>query len=196
MPLLLTLLLFLSLSLQARENPFAPVPETQTGTQVEKTGKKQVAHSKPKVHPQRKAKGSEEPVTKKRPKIHPQRKTKVSEPVVTTQKPKIHPQRKVRDKVVINTSKARFVIRENSVYIETKDKMIRSFAIANPPSIVMDFRAKADFASKRENLAIKPFTKLEMGAHGDRYRVVLRLDKKHKYKIENARYGKILTILK
>ena len=108
---------------------------------------------------------------------------------------KIDPQGKSEVKEVVNYSKARFVFRENSVYIETKDKLLKDFFISNPPSIVMDFEATADFASKRKELTTAPFIKLEMGAHGDYYRVVFRLDKPHKYTIEKKRYGQVVTIL-
>ena len=97
-------------------------------------------------------------------------------------------------KEVVNYAKARFVFRENSAYIETKDELIKHFAIATPPSIVIDFKAPSDFASKRKELTTVPFVKLEMGAHGDRYRVVLRLDREHSYRIEKKRYGQFLTI--
>ena len=191
MSLMLAVPLLLTLGLEARENPFAP-PSKSEAIQTEKVR----LQSRPKVHPQLKPKRETSAVEKHQPKIHPQRKERATEPVRSKTEPKIHPQRKTASKEVINTSKARFVIRENSLYIETQDKMLRSFSIANPPSIVMDFKGRSDFASKRKVLHTSPFTKLEMGAHGNRYRVVLRLDKKHKYKIENARYGKILTILK
>jgi hypothetical protein len=95
---------------------------------------------------------------------------------------------------IVNYAKARFVFRENSAYIETKDKVLKHFAIANPPSIVIDFESESNFASKRKEISTRPFKKLEMGAHGDQYRVVLRLDEVHTYKLEKRKYGQLLTI--
>lgn len=109
--------------------------------------------------------------------------------------PKIHPQRISNKKVVVNYAKARFVFRENSAYIETKDSIIKHFSIATPPSIVIDFKSPSDFPSRRKELDIKPFIKLEMGAHSDHYRVVLRLDSVHKYRIEKRKYGQVVTII-
>ena len=131
-----------------------------------------------------------------KPKIHPQRHQKTADPIVVSEK-KTEPQTKQnRDtKEVINTSKARFVVRENSVYIETKDKVIKHFSITSPPSLVIDFKGYSDFASKRNELHTKPFTKLEMGAHGNRYRVVIRLDRQHNYKLSKRKYGQVVTIL-
>ena len=178
MRLLFVLFLTVPLMLIARENPFVAATKQESST------KKVEVAVEPKVN-----------LTPK-PKVHPQRPPVKSTKTVKTQtKPKIHPQRSAYKKEVVNYAKARFVFRENSAYIETKDKIIRHFAISNPPSIVIDFRAPSDFASKRKELTTKPFTKLEMGAHDNRYRVVLRLDKVHQYKIDRRKYGQVVTIL-
>ena len=108
--------------------------------------------------------------------------------------PKILPQHRSNQKSVVNYAKARFVFTENSAYIETKDDIIRHFSIATPPSIVIDFKSPSDFPSRRKELDIKPFIKLEMGAHNDHYRVVLRLDGVHDYRIEKRKYGQVVTI--
>ena len=179
MRLLFVLFLTVPLILIARENPFVSASEQVIPIKKEQLVAEPIA----------------EPIPK--PKIHPQRSS--VKPTVTTEtetKPKIHPQRKSHKKEVVNYAKARFVFRENSAYIETKDKVISHFAISNPPSIVIDFKAPSDFASKRKELTTKPFTKLEMGAHNNRYRVVLRLDKSHKYSIQKKKYGQVITILK
>jgi len=115
-------------------------------------------------------------------------------------KPKIHSPRTKRtttkaNQEVFNFSKARFVFKKNRAYIETKDKIAKHFSISNPPSIVIDFISRSDFGSKRKTLSTDPFTKLEIGAHGRRYRVVLRLDKQHKYKIERYKYGRVVQII-
>jgi len=97
---------------------------------------------------------------------------------------------------VVNYANVRFVFKENNAYIETKDKVLKHFKIANPPSIVIDFESASNFASKRQELSTRPFKKLEMGAHGDQYRVVLRLDKAHTYMLEKSMYGHLLRITK
>jgi len=95
---------------------------------------------------------------------------------------------------VVNYEKVRFVFKENNVYIETKDEVLKHFKIANPPRIVIDFKSDSNFASKRKELSVRPFKKLEMGAHGDQYRVVLRLDGAHTYTLEKSMYGQLLRI--
>lgn len=178
MRLFFVLFLTVPLILIARENPFVAASEQ------ENTTKKVEVSVEPKVSPAPK------------PKIHPQRpQVKSADTAKTQSKPKVHPQRNAYKKEVVNYAKARFVFRDNSAYIETKDKIIRHFAISNPPSIVIDFKAASDFATKRKELTTKPFIKLEMGAHGNRYRVVLRLDKVHQYKLDKRKYGQVVMIL-
>ena len=192
MRLIWTMFLLLPIILLARENPFssASKPTAIESTKAPVTVEKKAIQSKPKIHPQRLKTSKSLPEQTTQPKIDSQRE------VTKSTKPKIHPKRNLGKKEVLNFAKARFVFRENSAYIETKDKIIRYFSIANPPSIVIDFRGASDFASKRKVLHTKPFTKLEMGAHGKRYRVVLRLDKVHKYKIDKRKYGQVVTIVR
>ena len=178
MRFLFIFLFAIPLLLLARENPFSPATESEkkSVTQQIMTAPKTKAVTKPKIHPQR-------------------QQTKPEAIVVQKKKPTIHPQRRGFHKEVVNYSKARFVVRENSVYIETKDRVITHFSIPNPPSIVIDFKGYSDFASKRKALSTKPFIKLEMGAHNDHYRVVLRLDKMHQYKLDKRKYGQVVMIL-
>ena len=196
MRLIWTIFLLLPIILMARENPFASASESQVvvPTKEPLAVEKTRTQTKPKIHPRRINTTETATQSINKPKVHPQR--QVKQITQTQSKPKIHPQRNLGKKEVLNFSKARFVFRENSAYIETKDKIIRHFSIANPPSIVIDFRGASDFASQRKRLSTKPFTKLQMGAHGKRYRVVLRLDKMHQYKIDKRKYGQVVTIIK
>lgn len=170
---LLPAIMLLPLLLAARENPFTPVEITKTyETPIAVIVEPKEAVAKPKeviVKPIRK---------------------KIADP-----KPRISPERSSDKQEVFNYAKARFVFKENSAYIETKDEMIKHFAISNPPRIVIDFRSTSKFASKRQELTTKPFKKLEMGAHSDSYRVVLRLDGVHKYKVDKRKHGQVVTIL-
>lgn len=173
MRFLIVLLFTLPLMTEARENPFVPATEAEKSAEKEAVVVKQAAEEVEEAN------------------IDPM----PVEIETTTAAPQEEKPKTEVKKEVVNYAKARFVFSDNSAYIETKDKVLRHFAISTPPSIVVDFKASADFASKRKELTVKPFNKLEMGAHGDRYRVVLRLDKKHKYRIESAQYGQLITIL-
>lgn len=175
--------------LSARENPFIPVTITEIKVSQPK--------STPKIHPQRPQVETTQDMPEQSKAESSELGSNIESVSLTAEPaaPEIDPQSDIYDKEIINYDQARFVIRENSVSIETKDKRIRSFSISTPPSIVIDFEAPAEFFSKRKELSVKPFIKLEMGAHHDHYRVVLRLDKKHKYKIETKKDGQVVTIL-
>ncbi len=160
------LFLTLPLLLAARDNPFLPaLTENRTPLPL-------IKHTKTVQEPV----GTEVVKVKKAP-------VQMETPVKRAQKRRI-----------LNYEKVRLVLTEHSVYIQTNDKMLKHFSIKNPPSIVIDFRSKADFSSKRETLSVGAVKKVEIGAHGDSYRVVLRLDKRHYYKISKKRYGQFLTI--
>jgi len=169
---LLTLLL--PLLLVARENPFTPVEIIKTDESIEKT-----AVDDYKTVATEPAKEIVAPDA-----FEPESQREDAADIVTGDS----------DEEVVNYEKVRFVFKENSVYIETKDKVLKHFKIANPPRIVIDFESESNFASKRQELITRPFKKLEMGAHGDQYRVVLRLDRAHTYTLEKSMYGHLLRI--
>jgi len=162
--------IFFSLLLMARENPFTP---SKTTSNILPTTKNHLP-----IIPV---------VSKKRgPKIHPERPLAPKKEDLSSE---------VSSKrVVFNTLKARFIVRENSIYIETKDRLKKHFSLKKPASIVMDFISASDFASKRTVIEGLPVIKIEMGAHGSYYRVVFRLDRNYKYSIEDVKYGLLLKL--
>ncbi|MEN8146680.1 MAG: AMIN domain-containing protein [Campylobacterota bacterium] len=170
---LLPAIMFLPLLLAARENPFTPVEITKTyETPQAVTVEPEVTVAKPKAVV-----------------VKPSRK-KIADP-----KPRISAEKSSDKQELYAYAKARFVFKENSAYIKTKDEMIKHFVVSNPPRIVIDFRSTSKFTSKRQELTTKPFKKLEMGAHSDSYRVVLRLDGEHNYKVDKRKDGQVVTIL-
>ena len=164
--------LFCSLLLSARENPFVPPQANTHKTSVSQTV---TVHSS----------------KKRKPKIHPQRLTRENH--VTNQYSHTSA---LTDKIVFNTLKARFIVRNESVYIETKDTLKKYFALEHPSRIVMDFKSASDFASKRKKLKGFAVTQIEVGAHGSYYRVVFKLDSTYKYKVKKVKYGFLLSFQK
>ena len=164
--------IFFSLLLSARDNPFVAPQDNTHKTSVSKTTT---------VHPNK----------KRKPKIHPQR------PIRSTHVTDEHYHASAStDKIVFNTLKARFIVRDKSVYIETKDTLKKHFALEHPNRIVMDFKSASDFASKRKSLKGFAVTQIEVGAHGSYYRVVFRVNNAYKYRVEKVRYGLLLTLEK
>ena len=192
MRLILLILFTLTFSLSARDNPFLPADTQKSQATSYNTPLPKA------VEPQLAPKTASEPAKslnqhQSKPKIHPPRTKR--EPTVSTQQKMRKTSVAKSDKEVFNFSKARFVFKKSRAYIETKDKIAKHFSIANPPSIVIDFISPSDFGSKRKTLSTAPFKKLEIGAHGRRYRVVLRLDGVHRYKIDRYKYGHVVKVL-
>ena len=162
------LLLSLPLVLIARENPFVPAL-TQSNEQ------------------------STPVVTTKAPEP---KKVEVTKPVVKMGKVHVKSTTIVSSEILktLNYQNIRLLFREGSVYVETKDKILKHFSLKKPSSIVIDFKSKSDFASKRDLVGKGGFRKVEIGAHGSSYRVVFRLDKRSKYRVEKKRYGYLITL--
>jgi len=157
--------IFFSLLLSARENPFTPAQATTKSSSIKSLT----------VAPK-----------KRGPKIHPQRPIVIKKVDV--------PSPDSENNVVFNTLKSRFLVYEDRIYIETKDRLKKHFSLEHPNRIVIDFRSSSDFASKRSIINGLPVTKIEVGAHGSYYRVVFRLDKSYRYSVEDAKYGLLLKL--
>jgi hypothetical protein len=95
---------------------------------------------------------------------------------------------------VANFKYIRFIFTEGEVQVETKDTLIKHFALPKKKLIVMDFEQKADFATKRRALATEPFKELRIGVHEGYYRVVLKLGETRKYGVSKGRYGYKLVL--
>jgi len=162
------LLLSLPLVLIARDNPFVPAI-TQSNHQTTSTVSTKVSEPK---------------------------KVEVSTPVKQVEKKHTQIASVTSPKILktLNYQNVRLVFREGSVYVETKDRLLKQFSLKSPPSIVLDFKSKADFASKRDVISIGGFKKVEIGAHGNSYRVVFRLDQGVKYSVDKKRYGYVVTL--
>ena len=79
-------------------------------------------------------------------------------------------------------------IKDKSVFIETKDKLLRHFFLVEPFRLVLDFKRKSDFPTIRRK--INTFvTKVIVGSHSLFYRVVLYLDANYDYKVKKEDKG-------
>ncbi len=95
---------------------------------------------------------------------------------------------------VVNFQHIRFLVQSDGIKIETKDKLIKDFAIANPTRFILDFKSEADFPTRSRSLNSAPFKALRMGVHKGFYRVVIELDGKSGYTITPYKYGYLLTL--
>ena len=88
-----------------------------------------------------------------------------------------------------------FLAHEKELNIITKAKILKHFAYEKN-KIVLDF-AKPPRSFKTRNLKLEneTFKNVIIGWHDNYFRVVLELDKMHKYKLETAENGYVLKLL-
>jgi len=84
-----------------------------------------------------------------------------------------------------------FYIKQHKLFIQTKDKIIRSFILVKPFRYVIDFKANKNFLTdtKKTNTFIK---QIVMGNHNNFYRVVLYLDGAYQTSIKNTEEGYLI----
>jgi len=172
----------LLLLLEARENPFVPADKSSKVIKKSAPTPKLVKNK-----PQKKN-------TISRTQENNSSTEEVKSVVKVIKKPVVVPtkksSRKVKsEKMVLNYEKVRFVFEKSTVYIQTKDTLKKRFILKNPTRIVFDYKAKANFASKKEILDLKAFQKVQVGAHGSYYRIVITLQKHFKPQISKERFG-------
>ncbi len=82
-----------------------------------------------------------------------------------------------------------FLVNGNTIFIKSKDKMIREMFFAKPYKIAIDFKRDVSFYTKIIRLKKSPFVSIVVGNHGDFYRIVLNLDGEYRYKITKNMQG-------
>jgi len=83
----------------------------------------------------------------------------------------------------------------NNLKILTKDKMLRHFLLVKPHRIVCDFKRDTDLRSyKRTAPNGSKFTKVNFGTHKGYYRVVIELDGYYSYVLGNMKGGYIIKL--
>ncbi len=79
-------------------------------------------------------------------------------------------------------------IKDKSIFIKTKDKLLRAFFLVKPFRLVLDFKRKSDFPTIRKNFNTF-IKKVVVGSHGNFYRVVIYLDANYDYKLKKTKEG-------
>ncbi|WP_281951603.1 AMIN domain-containing protein [Nitrosophilus kaiyonis] len=137
------IIIFLLLSLYARENPFEPVTNTKP---VKVTKSKKISSEKEFA-------------------------------IAKVEIPKIKPFKWIS-----------IELSDNYIVFLTNDKIKKIFSISNPEKIVLDFKAKRSFPTKKiENLDNKIVENIILGSHKNYYRVAIKLKRKVKYKIKKEK---------
>lgn len=88
----------------------------------------------------------------------------------------------------------RFDVRDKEIIIETSDKNIRDFLIADPYKIVLDFERDAGFYTKKIEINQGAFKEITMGNHEGYYRAAILLDGHYRYKLRSTAKGLMLLL--
>ena len=78
--------------------------------------------------------------------------------------------------------------------ITTKDLMLRDFLLTSPHRLVLDFQKDLDIKSKMKTFKSRYFKKISFGAHKDYYRIVIELDGHYRYKKDKKKKAYILSL--
>jgi hypothetical protein len=81
-----------------------------------------------------------------------------------------------------------FLVEENTLYVKTKDPIIRNFKLIKPDRIVLDLRRDVNFRSYKYTTKT-PFSIIRLGNHSGYYRVVIELDGHYMYKLQKIEDG-------
>jgi hypothetical protein len=161
-----TLLFLISCSLlTARDNPFAPVPSVPVPETAAAVSETQIVSE-----------------------------SEVKVPVKNDDTSSASEQKAQNGSEIVNFQQVRFVLSAKEVRIESKDKIIKHFAIKKPTRIILDFAGNADFPTRKQGISLSPFKEIRLGTHEKYYRAVIELKRPAEYTIKPFKYGYILTL--
>jgi len=84
----------------------------------------------------------------------------------------------------INVKYIKFQPMSKTMKIITKDKLLRNFMLTSPHRVVLDFSRDTSFKPKQFAIKQAPFKNIRMGNHDKYYRVVIELDGQYNYKLQ------------
>ena len=86
-------------------------------------------------------------------------------------------------------------IQNYKIFIQTKNPLIRSFFLAKPFRLVLDFKKEnINFLTLLKTLKKSFVKKIVLGAHNGFYRVVIYFDAKYIYKIKKLKKGILIEV--
>jgi len=89
---------------------------------------------------------------------------------------------------------ATFLSSEKILKIVTKDKIIRNFLLVNPHRIVIDFQRDTSLKSYTKKVDKNIFSLIRVGNHSGYYRAVVELDGLYRYTMQKVSDGYIFTL--
>ena len=181
------LFLFIFAFLLARVNPFKPVVKPQNTLVITPTYFKETKVSMPSdarilkeiIFVYQSASGD---IKEKKLKIN--KHIDFHKPIFISHIPKKFPIRELNFLYLF-----KMYIKDKKIFIQTKDKLLRSFFLVEPFRIVLDFKKDADFLTIKKFLKNSFIKKVIVGNHNGYYRVVIIFDAKYMYKLSKTAEG-------
>lgn len=84
---------------------------------------------------------------------------------------------------------------KKTLKVVTKDKMIRNFLLTKPHRIVCDFKRDIDIRSYEKYVKNSIVKRIRLGNHKGYYRVVIELDGYYRYKVKDSKQGYVFNFL-
>ena len=95
----------------------------------------------------------------------------------------------VKYKHLFSSKYIKFFKNKKNLKIETNDKIIRSFLLAKPYRLVLDFKRDVNLKSQSKSYSSNVFKKISLGTHSGYYRAVVNLDGQYKFEKFKRKYG-------
>ena len=93
--------------------------------------------------------------------------------------------KKIDTKQLFSMKFLKITTRGKSIYLHTKDKMLRNFMLTDPQRIVCDIKRDIDIRSVTKKINKSIVKKIRIGNHKGYYRIVMELDGYYKYRVSN-----------
>lgn len=84
---------------------------------------------------------------------------------------------------------------KKTLKVVTKDKMIRNFLLTKPHRIVCDFKRDIDIRSYEKYVKNSIVKRIRLGNHKGYYRVLIELDGYYRYKVKDSKQGYVFNFL-
>ncbi len=120
----------------------------------------------------------------------------ISQNYLQTQREEKEPKKKktLKYKKIASVKHATFFSSGKTLKIVTDDKIIRNFLLTRPHRIVLDFKRDTNLKSYTKENSKDIFCKVRVGNHSGYYRAVIELDGYYRYKMQKVSDGYIFTL--
>ena len=85
-------------------------------------------------------------------------------------------------------------VKNKKLFIQTKDKLLRNFFLADPFRLVLDFKRNTNFLTITKTVKNSYIKKIAVGSHSGFYRIVIYFDAKYSYKTKKSPEGVIIEL--